>query len=62
MRRCRALKAAGRLLLRVEVDEIALTEVLVRMGYLHPSVADQPDAINRATEEFLAAASLKEDA
>ncbi|MBR1241586.1 hypothetical protein JQ620_15765 [Bradyrhizobium sp. AUGA SZCCT0274] len=50
------------MLLRVEVDEIALTEVLVRMGYLHPSVADQPDAINRATEEFLAAASLKEDA
>lgn len=50
------------MLLCFEVDEVNHVELLTRMGYLHRSVADVPEAINRASAEFFAAASLKEDA
>jgi hypothetical protein len=49
------------MLLRLEINEIAHTEMLVRLGYLHPTVADDPEAINHATETMLSAICLVEE-
>jgi hypothetical protein len=55
MRRTRARRAAGRLLLQIEVPEAELIDVLIFHGMLYSAVADDPGQIARAVERTLAA-------
>jgi hypothetical protein len=49
----RERKRAGRILLRVEVDETELAIALTGAGLLDPNVADDKAALTTATEEAL---------
>jgi len=55
MRQTRQRRAAGRLLLTIEVAELELAHTLVRHGMLDPLLADEPSAIARAIERTLEA-------
>lgn len=52
MRRSRARRKQGRRVLRVEVDEALLEDVLRAHGYL-PPLADDPSAVERALAAML---------
>jgi hypothetical protein len=52
-RRRRERERAGLIVLRVEVDEVALTEQMVLAGFLSPSEADNRDAVRAALERVV---------
>lgn len=52
-RRRRERERAGIVVLRVEVDEIEAADMLVRLGYLQPTLADDRSAIERAAAALL---------
>lgn len=54
-RRLRRRRAAGRAVLRVEIDEVEHVERLIAAGFLDPHQCDDRDAIERATARLLAA-------
>ncbi len=54
MRRLRARRAAGRRIVRAEVDELALEATLIELGHLDPLRADDVQAIERALSALLA--------
>ncbi|MFM9859268.1 hypothetical protein RUR49_12390 [Pseudoxanthobacter sp. M-2] len=59
MRQLRQRRAAGRIVLPVEVDEGRLVDVLIASRRLHPSAADDRDSIRRALEGLIEAFRLE---
>jgi hypothetical protein len=53
MRAYRSRLRAGKLLIGVAVDEVALSALLVGAGFIHPGVDHGRDELSRATEKFL---------
>lgn len=53
MRRHRSRMAAGRVILRVEVDEVELAEVLIENRFLRPNYSARRE-LEAATEKMLA--------
>lgn len=53
MRRHRARRRAGRIVLSVEVDEVGSVEFLIAARLLSPGVEHGRAAIEEATEKFL---------
>jgi hypothetical protein len=49
----RARIKAGRAVLRIEVDDVAVPEALVDAGFLHSFDADNREAIEKAIETLL---------
>lgn len=47
-RRCRHRRLCGRIVVKVELDEVALIDTLVRAELLDPARADDRDAIEGA--------------
>lgn len=52
-RRWRERQKAGRIVLAVEADEIALIDKLVATSFLRPEFSDDPVAIKRALEKLI---------
>jgi hypothetical protein len=61
-RRCRARRATGKRVFRIEVDEERLAGLLVAAGFLHPTCSDIPEAIAAALEAMIANARVTRDA
>jgi hypothetical protein len=53
LRRFRERQANGHIILRLEVDEVALTELLVAAGLLPPATDHERTEIEAATERLL---------
>lgn len=60
MRRYRARRAAGKVVLSVEVDDVDLAERLVEAGFLSRGLADDRQALKEAAERYLAGARAAE--
>ncbi|UVC17583.1 hypothetical protein [Mesorhizobium onobrychidis] len=56
MRRYRARRAAGKVVLSVEVDDVDLAERWVEAGFLSRRLADDRQALKEAAERYLAGA------
>ena len=56
MRRYRARRAAGKIVLPVEVDDVDLAERLIEAGFLPRRLADDRRALKDAAERYLAGA------
>jgi hypothetical protein len=54
MRRYRARRAAGKVVLSVEVDDVDLAERLVEAGFLPRRLVDDREALRQAAERYLA--------
>jgi hypothetical protein len=52
-RRYRERQREGRRVVMVEIDEAALSDVLVETGHLSPVMADDPEHLRRAIERHL---------
>ncbi|WP_420564155.1 hypothetical protein [Thalassobaculum sp.] len=59
-RRKRQLDREGIIVLRVAVPEVEASDILVRLGYLAPTAADDRAAIERAAAELLTNVHLPE--
>lgn len=59
MRAMRKRRAAGRIVLPVEVDEGRLVDVLIASRRLQPWAADNRDSIRKALEELIEAFRLE---
>jgi hypothetical protein len=53
MRNLRSRRRSGLILLAIEADEDALIKALCEAQLLHPSFADDHDAITRATQQLI---------
>ena len=56
MRRLRARRAQGRVCLPVEIDDVAVPEMLVDAGFLPASLVDDRAAVAKALSRFIASA------
>jgi hypothetical protein len=61
LQRFRQRQACGRVCLTIEVDEIAVTEVLIAAGVLSPGVDHGRGELERAVERLLAALSQEHE-
>lgn len=59
MRQLRKRRAAGRIVLPVEVDEGRLVDVLIASRRLQPWAADNRESIRKALEDLIAALRLE---